>query len=163
MGRSIGGRSRSRNRRVSRRTRWARNAWRTLVTAALFGVALGCARKAEPSDAEATSASAAPVSRPPATVTNGLPSAELARLCTSICENSRTLKCKNASECQSNCQGMGSLRPCLQQVAAFYRCLASEPADHWECAEDGVAAIKEGYCNAEQAGAVVCLEQHLEP
>jgi hypothetical protein len=38
-----------------------------------------------------------------------------------------------------------------------------EPIDHWECAEDGMGAIRDGYCNEEQGQAVACMEQKMQP
>ena len=48
--------------------------------------------------------------------------------------------------------------PCADEFAGLYRCLENEPVAHWECAEDGVAAVREGYCEKEQATAVGCME-----
>jgi len=86
----------------------------------------------------------------------------LANQCRQICENSRKLSCKNARECEPNCVAMGSLRPCFATVTELYTCLSAQPSERWECAEDGVAAIREGHCEAEQERAVGCMEQNLK-
>jgi hypothetical protein len=32
-----------------------------------------------------------------------------------------------------------------------------EPAAHWECTEAGLAALKEGFCDAQQQAYVACV------
>jgi hypothetical protein len=83
--------------------------------------------------------------------------AVLEKTCEGICEISHRLKCKNAGECTSSCIAMGSLEPCTAATAAFYRCLRGHPAEHWECSSEGIASVKDGYCDAEQARAAACL------
>jgi hypothetical protein len=94
--------------------------------------------------------------------TSATSAAALSNQCRQICENSHKLGCKNARECEPNCAAMGSLRPCLETVTALYACLSAQPSGRWECAEDGVAAIREGYCEAEQEHAVGCMEKNLK-
>jgi hypothetical protein len=48
--------------------------------------------------------------------------------------------------------------PCADEFAALYACLENEPVAHWECAEDGIAAVRESYCEKQQATAVGCME-----
>jgi hypothetical protein len=81
--------------------------------------------------------------------------------CRSICERSRQLQCKNTRECLSNCLGMASLTPCSEPISQFFQCLVGEPLEHWECDEDGIGSIREGYCDSEQARAVSCAETKL--
>jgi hypothetical protein len=57
-----------------------------------------------------------------------------------------------------NCLAMGVGTPCSDQMSKFLRCLVSEPVERWECGEDGVAAIREGFCDKEQEQAVGCME-----
>jgi hypothetical protein len=40
-------------------------------------------------------------------------------------------------------------------------CLAREPRPHWECDDDGMPAIKDGYCTAQQAALAGCLQREL--
>ena len=84
--------------------------------------------------------------------------AEIEKTCTSICERSRTLKCANVAECQPNCVAMAVGTPCSDEFMRFYACLVREPVEHWECSEDGIAAIKDGFCENEQKAAIQCME-----
>lgn len=43
----------------------------------------------------------------------------------------------------------------------FYACLEKQPTKNWECGEDGVAAIKPGFCDGEQGSAVHCMEAKI--
>jgi hypothetical protein len=47
-------------------------------------------------------------------------------------------------------------------MSSFYKCLVREPVEHWECGADGVAAIKVGFCDAEQEKAVSCMEAKVQ-
>jgi hypothetical protein len=85
---------------------------------------------------------------------------ELAQTCRDICQNSRRLNCKHADECPTNCFGMGSIPSCQAQFAAFYRCLVAQPSQNWRCDDDGVASIREGFCDREQQQAIECVEAH---
>jgi hypothetical protein len=57
---------------------------------------------------------------------------------------------------------MASLTPCNPQVASFYQCLKVQPLSNWECDDDGVGAIKVGFCEKEQAAAVGCMEAKMQ-
>jgi hypothetical protein len=72
------------------------------------------------------------------------------------------LKCKNTGECLVNCLGMASLTPCSSEISAMFACFLKEPNAHWECGEDGVATIRDGYCDKEQGKAVECMDQKME-
>lgn len=80
------------------------------------------------------------------------------RSCKSICERSETLHCAHAADCRPNCLAMAVGTPCSEEFAALYRCLVSEPVAHWECAEDGVAGLRDGFCEKEQERSVGCME-----
>jgi hypothetical protein len=127
---------------------------------------VACERK--PSEATTGSAeplsSVAPSAAAPASAAsaNAAPTAGVSEHCHQICENSRKLGCKNMRECQPNCVAMGSLRPCLEMVTTLYACLSAQPSERWECAEDGVAAIREGFCEGEQERAIACMEKNLQ-
>jgi hypothetical protein len=54
---------------------------------------------------------------------------------------------------------MASISLCRAELEAFYACLAGEPPDHWECAEDGVAVIRDGYCDKQQERFALCAER----
>jgi hypothetical protein len=138
---------------------------REWIVLALLALA-ACERK----PSQATQGSGQPISAvapstaasTPAPSANAAPAAALSERCGQICENSRKLGCKNMRECQSNCVAMGSLRPCVEAVTALYTCLSAQPSERWECAEDGVAAIREGFCESEQERAVACMDKNLQ-
>lgn len=90
-------------------------------------------------------------------------SAEAQNYCRAFCERSRELKCPSTNECPTNCLGMISLTPCSSEISAMFGCILREPVAHWECDEDGVGAIREGYCDKEQAAAVACMEKKMQP
>jgi hypothetical protein len=46
---------------------------------------------------------------------------------------------------------------CRREMSNFLSCLMQQSADHWECDPEGTAAIKDEYCNEEQAVFVACL------
>jgi hypothetical protein len=85
---------------------------------------------------------------------------KLQRLCLEICGRSRDLKCKHGDGCAANCLAMASAPPCTEQFLVFYECIAKQPARNWECSEDGVAAIREGFCEKEQEQTVLCMESN---
>lgn len=92
--------------------------------------------------------------------TSSVGASELAQACRDICQHSRRLNCIHADECATNCFGMGSVPSCQTQFAAFYRCLVGQPNQNWRCDEDGMASIREGFCDREQQRAVECVEAH---
>lgn len=81
--------------------------------------------------------------------------------CGKICDRSRELKCPHSDQCLAGCLSVASFLQCSDAFAALYTCLSLEPLNHWECADDGVAAIRDGFCEPEQAAASGCLEQNL--
>jgi hypothetical protein len=86
---------------------------------------------------------------------------DVARACVNICQRSQDLACPKAAECQPHCIGMGSLTPCSKEIMALYRCLVDQPVKNWECGSDGVAAIRPGFCDPEQAEVVQCMERKM--
>jgi hypothetical protein len=54
---------------------------------------------------------------------------------------------------------MASLKACSSAFGRMYACLVKEPIAHWECGEDGIAAIRDGFCDAEQSDASRCLSE----
>jgi hypothetical protein len=56
-----------------------------------------------------------------------------------------------------NCLAMATATPCSSELLAMQRCLAAQPLEHWECSQDGVGAIRVGYCDDEQGAAVHCM------
>ena len=86
------------------------------------------------------------------------PSATVSAACEKICARSRQLKCSGLARCLPGCVEMAAIPGCVAPFASLYACLAAEPVAHWECAEDGVGAIRDGYCEKEQAAAAKCVE-----
>jgi hypothetical protein len=78
--------------------------------------------------------------------------------CSALCLRAASLGCTAAGACESTCGQMQALAVCKAELARFFECVAREPSDHWECDESGVPSIKEGYCEAEQAGFAKCVE-----
>ena len=135
-------------------------------------IASGCAKN-EPTGAPSPAASSRePVAPAPAPPRSPEPTpgasalvaaaAGIEQACTSVCERASSLKCKNAAGCVQNCVAMAAGTPCTDAFRAFYGCLVREPVAHWECGDDGVAAIREGYCDKEQERAVGCLETNVK-
>jgi hypothetical protein len=134
----------------------------------VLALLVGCARSeaaVDPQPLPKSSATAAAVASVSPSAASGrievAPSLE--RSCREICGKSTQLGCQNASKCMPNCLAMGSVTPCTKEMLGFYQCLASQPAKNWECAPDGVAAIKAGFCDAEQAQTVACMKSSMKP
>ena len=90
-------------------------------------------------------------------------SAAIRDSCRDICDRSKQLKCTHADECLTNCAGMATLTPCSAEFSKLFPCWLKEPIAHWECGEDGVGAIRDGYCDKEQAEVVACMEKKMPP
>jgi hypothetical protein len=140
------------------------------VVLAFVSLVAACSRdKHEESSIAASSQSATPEAAPsvshapPAAVIDRQTASAIEQSCKGICERSHTLKCAHAEDCMKSCIGMGIGTPCSEPFAALYACLQREPPAHWECGEDGVAAIREGYCEKEQERTVDCMEAKAQP
>jgi hypothetical protein len=137
----------------------------------LGGALVSCDRKVAAGSADAgTSASAAPAPAaakpaPAPAPTDVRPHGdpEVERACADICEASAQLKCAHASDCMVNCLAMGTVTPCTSEMMAFYHCLLKQPIKNWECDDDGVAAIRQGFCDKEQEKAVLCMDKKVKP
>jgi len=57
------------------------------------------------------------------------------------------------------CIEMASVAPCTQAFRGLYSCLLREPLTHWECGEDRMGAIRDGYCEQEQEAVAGCMEK----
>jgi len=79
--------------------------------------------------------------------------------CGPICERTRGLACKNGAACADNCRQLAAVGVCKDEMVSVLGCFAREPIAHWECDENGVPSIKEGFCDAEQARFVACAEK----
>jgi hypothetical protein len=83
--------------------------------------------------------------------------------CAQICNRSQQIHCANTTDCGQNCVAMAVLTPCGQEMQRFYHCLVGQPLANWECAEDGVGAVKQGFCDDEQRQAVDCMQAKMKP
>lgn len=84
-----------------------------------------------------------------------------ARACERLCEPAFKLGCQRAEACKLNCMNTSSIPVCQVELQAFFfRCLATQPDKHWECLEDGSVAIKQGFCEQEQAAFAACLQRN---
>jgi hypothetical protein len=71
-----------------------------------------------------------------------------------------TLECGPLDNCLRGCAEMRSAAKCGDELEGFLRYSAAHPVEHWECdPETGSAAVKDGYCTAEQAAVVACLQR----
>jgi len=136
---------------------------RTLCCAVLgLSLAGGCS-KSQPEASESPAKADAPAQRVAALAPSAAP--ELAPAtkagpdCDKVCEPVRKLACRRASECADSCRQMAEGSLCRSELLRFYACLASEPAERWECLDDGTGAIKEGFCEREQSSFAACLEK----
>jgi hypothetical protein len=116
-----------------------------LLLAVLIWAPLACQKKVPPA-----SETAAPVTAPAAAAAPADP-------CPAICQRVGALGCKNDKGCLDNCRSMSIAAPgCGAELQAVMACFGREPLAHWECNEEGEAAIKDGYCDAEQGKFVAC-------
>lgn len=116
------------------------------------------ASAAATTSAALSAADAAPPAQRPSGPTAG-PAIEAT--CRDICDHSQKLNCKNAAECTPNCIGMATTTPCSKEVGVLYACLVKQPAPNWECTADGVASIRDGFCDKEQMQTVRCMESRM--
>jgi len=47
---------------------------------------------------------------------------------------------------------------CSREVSELFKCLVRQPTKNWECDEDGIGAIRDPYCEKEQAKLVGCIQ-----
>lgn len=134
---------------------------RTLAFIVIGLASAGCSKS--PPEPSGGAASAEPLQADvPARLTTKLapsPGAPAGPDCDKVCEPVRKLGCRRASECVDSCRQMADEGVCRGELLRFYTCLGSEPAEHWECMDDGTGAIKEGFCEREQESFAACLEK----
>jgi hypothetical protein len=83
-------------------------------------------------------------------------------ICQTICNRSAELKCGPVTACIDGCRLMLTTEVCANEMRAFLKCVTREPSSHFECADRGVAAIKEGYCGAERQRVALCIAGHAD-
>jgi hypothetical protein len=126
---------------------------------------LVAACKSHPAEPEPTSNAQAPVAAHGAEASNAAasaaaPSAPAAPpgACAALCEQTLALKCgKNASDCQAACAPMLTVSPCGAEMNAVLACMVHEPTSHWQCGDDGMAELRDGFCDSAQAAFARCM------
>jgi hypothetical protein len=103
-----------------------------------------------------------PAQVPLASMASPAAAAEVDKECRAICQRSVDLKCRRQSECMNNCVPAGLFTPCSASLQLMYRCLINEPLAHWECGDDGVAPIREGYCDGGQSQSLECMKAKMQ-
>lgn len=86
---------------------------------------------------------------------------EITRLCSAICESTRTLPCGNLPECQGECANSFGLTACALELGAMLVCTAKTPASGFVCGAQG-PALRDGTCEAEQSAAATCLADFMQ-
>jgi hypothetical protein len=129
-----------------------------LAVAAFSG--FSCEDK-EPSPTASAKPALSVAPKPPMPAKSAAAAAGPQQLCDRVCERSRELKCWNADECVANCMASAATPPCADKFLAFFACVAEQPAKNWECDEGGMAAIREGFCEAEQDQTLRCVESKI--
>jgi hypothetical protein len=139
----------------------------TVWLALLFGAGAAAACSKEPRKAPAVSAGSAPSAATLAPAPSAAQPSEkesaatgsaAGEPCKVVCSRSRELGCPNQQGCEKACAEMLSMPVCKDELVASLRCFGTHPASGWECGEDGLASIKDGLCNPEQARFVACFE-----
>ncbi|MBN1652573.1 MAG: hypothetical protein JXA30_02235 [Deltaproteobacteria bacterium] len=103
--------------------------------------------------AEAPTSSEESTSKKTSTITK---SVNVDPRCLRICGHVSELNCGTESVCVQGCSYMVNIPKCTPQMNAFIDCVSKESVDHFECGEQGIPSIKEGYCNEEQARFAEC-------
>jgi hypothetical protein len=83
--------------------------------------------------------------------------------CHDLCGRSRELGCPNASRCPDTCREMLAGATCSDALRIALRCFAAQPVSRWECGEEGIANVREGTCDAEQARYARCIASAAGP
>jgi len=117
-----------------------------------LGLASGCEGRSEASAVSKPSVAAPHV--PPAPAPAAAPSTSP---CDTLCSRATELKCRAASACPAACREMYDQPTCQTEMRAALACFVSHPVTDWECDDDGMAAIKNGICDAEQGRVVSCI------
>lgn len=116
--------------------------------------------------ASAGQTSAPSVAAPAAQAVNTADTQPTAKLdgstvCAGICGRSTELRCAHANDCERLCADSMREMPCQSHMATATACMLGRPASDWECSEDGLAAIKDGFCKPQQDAFANCLAKEL--
>jgi hypothetical protein len=52
---------------------------------------------------------------------------------------------------------------CSDALRVALRCFAAQPLSRWECGDEGMANVKDGTCDAEQARYAQCITSAIAP
>lgn len=77
--------------------------------------------------------------------------------CRKFCAHTESLHCGPPEKCEQGCQQMLDANVCRVHLLKFFSCAEKEPVNHWQCAE-GTPAIKDGWCDAQQAAFAACIQ-----
>jgi hypothetical protein len=79
--------------------------------------------------------------------------------CEGSCNAGAPLHCAEQAQCVEHCLAGMHMPGCDGEILRFMACAAREPASRWECS-DGVAVLKDGACEREQAAVAECASRH---
>lgn len=87
-----------------------------------------------------------------------------ANVCETICQRSAELNCGLPKPaCLEACRDTVDTPICKTQMAAVMQCVIREPVTHWECSDEKIAAIKDGFCQREQLAFLQCYSAAVAP
>jgi hypothetical protein len=78
--------------------------------------------------------------------------------CTRVCELTRELDCPGQAGCVQACTRASTVPFCQEQLTEVFECMTAQSVDAWLCGDAGLAEIRQGYCDAEQAAFVRCAQ-----
>ncbi len=79
-------------------------------------------------------------------------------VCLKLCDKTVPLRCPGQPGCAAGCADMSrSAGLCAPAMDAFLACLVGQPVSNFECNDEGIPAVKDGLCTAEQAMVAKCL------
>lgn len=80
--------------------------------------------------------------------------------CEVLCQRTVELNCKSTKEqCKSRCSEMAQLPVCPTEMSQVFQCLKTQATAHFECDDEGMPAIRSGFCEAEQAAFAKCVSK----
>lgn len=83
--------------------------------------------------------------------------------CETICLRSKELNCKLQGEvCKAACIESRDVPVCFNEMAEVMGCVVKEPVANWECSDEDIAAVKDGYCQTEQERFIRCLAAFMK-
>jgi hypothetical protein len=78
--------------------------------------------------------------------------------CRIICNRSIMLGCRKAKAvCLLHCEETRAVPFCRKEMLSIMQCVVKEPIHNWECNDQDIASIKDGFCDDEQAVFMRCL------